>query len=436
MRTSDPEWVQESRLQRLRLHISKSIWKGFFALTKEEWIVMLALTPLSVLFFGQVSLVGILANFVAIPWLTWVVTPLAMLGVLYSPLWQLALLALEPLMALLEILRQAPGGVWVVPVPPVLIAAMAVCGGLLFLQVWPWALRYWGLLFLLPAFLWQEPRPPEGHFDLWFADIGQGNAVIIRTAHHALLYDTGPQYSENSDAGQKVLVPFMSRIGIQLDRLILSHRDSDHTGGAAAVLGAQTKASVWASLEEGHPLAKIRPVNPCLAGQKWNWDGVQFEFLHPTLADYDAKSSSNAISCVLRVDARQGDVASIQLNLKGESKASALLVGDIEAPQEFALLHRASLQPVDVLLVPHHGSQTSSTSSFIAMLKPRWAVVQAGYRNRYGHPAPQVLARYEDLGIELVSTPDCGAAHWQSIQPQKLECERAIHKRYWHYQRH
>jgi competence protein ComEC len=100
------------------------------------------------------------------------------------------------------------------------------------------------------------------------------------------------------------------------------------------------------------------------------------------------------------------------------------------------LLHRASLQPVDVLLVPHHGSQTSSTSSFIAMLKPRWAVVQAGYRNRYGHPAPQVLARYEDLGIELVSTPDCGAAHWQSIQPQKLECERALHKRYWHYRRH
>ena len=228
----------------------------------------------------------------------------------------------------------------------------------------------------------------------------------------------------------------MSRMGIQLDRFILSHRDSDHTGGAAAVLAAQTKASVWASLEEGHPLSKIRPVNACLAGQKWNWDGVQFEFLHPTQADYDAKLSSNAISCVLRVDAHQGAMTSIKLDVMEESKASALLFGDIEAPQELALLNRASLQPVDVLLVPHHGSQTSSTSSFIAVLKPRWAVVQAGYRNRYGHPAPQVLARYEALGVKLVSTPDCGAAHWQSIHPQKLDCVRTVHKRYWHYQRH
>ena len=436
MRISDAELKQESSLQRLGLKMGKSIWQGFVALAKEQWIVMLALTPLSVLFFGQVSLVGLLANFVAIPWVTWVVTPVAMLGMLYSPLWQLALHALEPLMVLLEFLHQVPGSVWVMPVPPVLLSGMAVCGGLLLLQAWPWALRCWGVLFLLPVFVWQEPRPPEGHFDLWFADVGQGNAVILRTAQHSLLYDTGPQYSENSNAGQRVLVPFMSRMGIQLDRLILSHRDSDHTGGAAAVLAAQTKASVWASLEEGHPLSKIRPVNACLAGQKWNWDGVQFEFIHPTQADYDAKLSPNAISCVLRVDAHQGAMTSIKLDVMEESKASALLFGDIEAPQELALLNRASLQPVDVLLVPHHGSQTSSTSSFIAVLKPRWAVVQAGYRNRYGHPAPQVLARYEAFGVKLVSTPDCGAAHWQSIHPQKLDCVRTVHKRYWHYQRH
>jgi competence protein ComEC len=288
---------------------------------------------------------------------------------------------------------------------------------------------------MLPAFLWQNPRPPEGHFDLWFADVGQGNAVILRTAHHALLYDTGPQYSENSDAGQRVLVPLMSRLGIQLDRLILSHRDSDHTGGAASVLAAQTKASVWASLEEGHPLTKIRPVNACLAGQKWIWDGVQFEFLHPTRADYDAQASSNAISCVLRIDANQGAMTFNKDAEKGFGKASALLVGDIEAPQELALLQRAALQPVDVLLVPHHGSQTSSTPSFIVALKPQWAVVQAGYRNRYGHPAGPVLARYQALNVALVSTPDCGAAHWQSSRPQQLDCERTRNKRYWHYRR-
>jgi competence protein ComEC len=111
------------------------------------------------------------------------------------------------------------------------------------------------------------------------------------------------------------------------------------------------------------------------------------------------------------------------------------LVGDIEAPQELALLQRAALQPVDVLLVPHHGSQTSSTSSFIRALEPQWAVVQAGYRNRYGHPAAPVLARYQALDVELVSTPDCGAAHWQSSRPQKLQCERTQNQRYWHYRR-
>lgn len=435
MRLSSPELVQKSGLKHLRLNMGKSIWQGFVGLAKEQWIVMLALTPLSVLFFGQVSLVGLLANFVAIPWVTWIVTPLAMLGMLYSPFWQWALLALEPLMSLLELLRQVPGGVWVMPVPPVQVAVMALGGGLLLIQAWPWALRCWGLLLMLPAFLWQDPRPPDGHFDLWFADVGQGNAVILRTSNHALLYDTGPQYSENSEAGQRVLVPLMSRLGIQLDRLILSHRDSDHTGGAAAVLATQTKASVWASLEEGHPLTKIRPVNACLAGQKWIWDGVQFEFLHPTRADYDAQASSNAISCVLRIDTDQGAMTLSKDSEKGFSKASALLVGDIEASQELALLQRAALEPVDVLLVPHHGSQTSSTLSFIGALKPQWAVVQAGYRNRYGHPAAPVLARYQALDVELVSTPDCGAAHWQSSLPQKLECERTQNKRYWHYRR-
>lgn len=435
MRPDSLELVQESGPSLLRLNMGKFVWQGFIGLAKEQWIVMLALTPLSVLFFGQVSLVGLLANFVAIPWVTWIVTPLAMLGMLYSPFWQLALLALEPLMSLLEVLRLVPGGVWVMAVPPMLMAVMALGGGLLMIQAWPWALRCWGILLMLPAFLWQDPRPPEGHFDLWFADVGQGNAVILRTAHHALLYDTGPQFTENSDAGQRVLVPLMSRLGIQLDRLILSHRDSDHTGGATSVLAAQTKASVWASLEVGHPLTKIRPVNACLAGQKWIWDGVQFEFLHPTQADYDGQASSNAISCVLRIDANQGATAFTKAPERGFSKASALLVGDIEAPQELALLQRAALQPVDVLLVPHHGSQTSSTSSFIRALEPQWAVVQAGYRNRYGHPAAPVLARYQALDVELVSTPDCGAAHWQSSRPQKLQCERTQNQRYWHYRR-
>ena len=119
-------------------------------------------------------------------------------------------------------------------------------------------------------------------------------------------------------------------------------------------------------------------------------------------------------------------------NAHDRSLASALLVGDIEAPQELALLQRLALQPVDILLVPHHGSQTSSTNGFIEALRPQWAVVQAGYRNRYGHPASRVVQRYESLAVPLSISADCGAAHWQSSQPHQLDCEREVRRRYWH----
>ena len=434
-RIKEPELVRETESTGFRINMGKSAWLAFVVLAKEQWAVLLALTPLSLFFFGQISVVGTLANFVAIPWVTWVVTPLAMLGVLYAPFWQLAFMALKPLMAWLEWLAAFPGGVLSLPIPPVSLVLAAVFSGILCLQKWPWAIRIWGVLGMAPAFLWQVSRPSEGQFDLWFADVGQGNAVIVRTAHHALLYDAGPLYSETADAGQRVLVPFISRMGLQLDRLILSHRDADHTGGASAVLRSQPQAELWSSLEDGHPLSELRPVQACMAGQKWIWDGVHFEILHPTPADYMARVSPNSLSCVLRVEASHANRMTNRHDASedGSAGASALLVGDIEAPQELALLHRAAIRPMDVLLVPHHGSKTSSTAPFIATVKPQWAVVQAGYRNRYGHPAQQVVQRYEDFGVALISTPDCGAAYWQSVQPQKLACEREVYKRYWHY---
>ena len=398
-------------------------------LLREQWVVTVALTPLVVLFFEQLSWVGLLANLVAIPWVTWLVTPLAILGVFASPLWVVASWALQPLMAVLTWMASLPGSVWLLPPPPLVLAVMAMGGGLLLLQQWPWALRSWGVLFILPIFLWQVPRPAPGQFDLWFADVGQGNAVLIRTTHHALLYDAGPLYSETSDAGQRILVPLLHRLGVKLDRVMLSHRDADHTGGALAVLRAHPQADLWSSLEEGHPLSTLRPVHACMAGQKWEWDGVQFELLHPLFSDYAKLAGSNALSCVLRVDASQQ--ASSKMSHERQ-QASALLVGDIEAAQELAMLQRLALQPVGVLLVPHHGSQTSSTSGFIEALKPHWAVVQAGYLNRYGHPSPQVIQRYESQGVPLTASSECGAAYWQSTQPQQLSCEREVRRRYWH----
>ena len=425
----DSEAVRKNSLKSMGLRLMAKAFQTLKGLLREQWVVTVALTPLAVLFFGQVSWVGLLANLVAIPWVTWVVTPLAILGVLAPPLWLLASWALQPLMAMLSLLANLQGPVWHLPTPPLVLAVVAILGGLLLLQRWPWFLRSWGVLFMLPIFLWQVPRPQPGHFDLWFADVGQGNAVLLRTANHALLYDAGPMYTETSDAGQRVLVPMLNRMGVKLDRVMLSHRDADHTGGAPAVLRAHPDADLWSSVEVGHPLADIRPVHACMAGQKWAWDGVQFEMLHPLPSDYSKSMGANGLSCVLRVDASQMAHARMK---QDRNLASALLAGDIEAPQELALLQRLALQPVGVLLVPHHGSQTSSTNGFIEALRPHWAVVQAGYRNRYGHPAPRVVQRYESQAVPLSISSECGAAHWQSIKPQQLHCEREVHRRYWH----
>jgi competence protein ComEC len=222
----------------------------------------------------------------------------------------------------------------------------------------------------------------------------------------------------------------MSSLGIQLDRLMLSHRDADHTGGAASVLAAHPKADVWSSIEPSHPLALLRPITRCEAGQRWEWDGVRFEVLHPSSSDYVSAVSSNAISCVLRVDASQ----KLKPNLSHDrNPGSALFNGDIELAQEQALLVQAAIKPVDFFLVPHHGSQTSSSVAFVQTSQPRWAMVQAGYLNRYGHPAAKVVMRYQTLSVPLVQTANCGAAYWQSHQPDDLVCERTLARRYWHF---
>jgi competence protein ComEC len=426
----DAEMVRVSRFAVFRLIMVTRPMAYLKSLAREQWVVTVALAPLSILFFGQLSLSGFLANLIAIPWVTLCVTPLALAGLLWHPMWQLAALAFQPLMALLTWLAQWPSGVWHFAQAPLGLTLLALLGALICFQKWPWAVRCWGLLLMLPVVLWEVPKPAWGQFDLWALDIGQGNAVVLRTANHALLYDSGPAWGTGADAGQRILVPFMSRMGIELDRLVLSHRDTDHTGGAPAVLAAHPHAELWTSLEVGHPLSQLREVHRCLAGQKWTWDGVRFEVLHPGQADYVQSRTSNGLSCVLRIDAIQNDLPQAAHDVRG---ASALLVGDIEAPQEQALLQAHAVHPVDFLLVPHHGSQTSSSLDFVRQLKPQWAMVQAGYRNRYGHPAPQVVARYVQLGVPLAMTPVCGAAHWQSQAPQALDCERDLRRRYWHY---
>ena len=406
-----PPWIS-------RMHQSGG-WARVGGLLREQWVVTWALTPLSVLFFGQVSVVGLMANLVAIPWVTLVVTPLAMLGVLWSSAWTLALWALQPLHALLQWLAAIPGASLQVAQPPLGLALLAFVGGLWMSLPWPWRLRCLGIPLLVPALGWQVPRPMMGHFEVWAPDVGQGNGVWVRTTGHSLLYDAGPRYSVDSDAGHRVIVPWLRRWHERLDLLVLSHRDSDHTGGAAAVLAQQTDLPLLSSLEAAHPLHLAAAGSQrCAAGQSWTWDGVQFEVLHPAPTEEVPPARSNALSCVLRI---------------GNASQTVLLAGDIEAPQEQALLSRsAPALKADLLLVPHHGSKTSSTTGFIDAVSPRWAWVQAGYRNRFGHPAPVVVERYRQRQIQVLDSVHCGAMHWRSDWADQVHCERELY-RYWHH---
>jgi competence protein ComEC len=389
------------------------------AAMREQWVVTLALTPLSLLLFNQVSLVGLLANAVAIPVVTLVITPLALLGVLWAPVWTLAAWSVGGLSVFLQWLASWPLASISVAAAPLWCAVAGVAGGGLLATRLPFYLRVLGVPLLLPVMLWQPVRVAPGQFELLAADIGQGNAVLVRTATHTLLYDAGPRFSRESDAGHRVLVPLLRALGERVDMLMISHRDIDHIGGAQAVLAMQPEASLVSSIEDTHPLQTLRKASRCVAGQRWEWDGVAFEVLHPSAADYDAANKSNAMSCVLRI---------------ASSSRTALLVGDIESPQEFRLAASvpASLK-ADFLLVPHHGSKTSSSAVFLDAVRPQWAVVQSGYRNRFGHPVDSVVARYDERGIRMVKSPQCGAASWQSLRPDEIRCQREQGKRYWHH---
>ena len=400
-----------------------SLWSRFVSMLREQWVVTLALTPLGLLMFGQVSVVGFAANMLAIPWVTLVVTPLAFLGVLWGPLWQLAGTAVQWMVLWLEWWAAVPGAAWWLPIAPLWAGVAAVAGGTLLALRLPMPVRLLGLPLLLPVFFWQPPRPAVGQFELLAADVGQGTAVLVRTASRTLLYDAGPRTSASSDAGSRVLVPLLRALGERLDTLLLSHPDSDHTGGAVAVLQAQPQAQLLGSVAELPELQALRPASACMAGQRWHWDGVEFSILHPQPAESDAPASTgktrntNAQSCVLRIMAPNG--------------VAALLPGDIEIAQEQSLLAQAAPLRADVLLLPHHGSKTSSGAALLDAVRPRSAWAQTSYRNRFGHPAPEVVQRLQERQIRLVNSVQCGAAHWSSEQPDNVTCQRQNPARYW-----
>jgi competence protein ComEC len=376
-----------------------------------QWAVTVGSLPLLLLLFQQFSLVSPLANALAIPFVSFVITPLALFfaAVPWPPLLHFDHWLMVQMMLVLEWLAQWP--VWQQAAPPLWASLVAGLGVVWLLLPRGFPARWIGLCLLLPALFWPPPRPAAGEAWVEVLDVGQGLAVLVRTAQHTLLYDTGPLYSAESDAGQRIVVPYLRATGVErLDALVVTHRDSDHSGGVVAIQDAVPIVRMLTSMPE---LAGER----CAAGQVWEWDGVRFTMLHPLTADYEIKDlKTNNMSCVLRVENAAGSV---------------LLTADIEARDEKLLLASApALLRSDVLLVPHHGSRTSSTPEFVAAVGARDVIFPVGYRNRFNHPRADIVERY--AGSRLWRSDHDGAVRIALADVIELSAYRREHRRYWH----
>ncbi len=390
-----------------------------------QYVVTVGLVPLTMLLFAQFSLASPFANALAIPLISLVVTPLSLAGAmlpapLSSGLLTLAHSAIEALARVLEALSALPFAVWSAPVPAPWVFCFAMVGTLWMLAPRGWPQRWMGVVAWLPLLAGQPARPPDGHFALTAFDVGQGMALLIETSGHRLLYDTGPLYSPESNGGNRVILPYLKARGIgMLDGVVVSHSDVDHAGGALAVLGEVNVGWVASSLWLDHPIVHAGPRHlRCAGGQSWRWDGVLFEMLHPTSASYDDTAlKPNARGCTLRISA---------------GARSVLLAADIEAAQEAQLVtHMAPKLRADVLLAPHHGSGTSSTTAFLAAVDPDLVLFQVGYRNRYQHPKAEVVKRYEQLGVARLRTDQSGAVMLDSSDGFIPRAFRTEHARYW-----
>ena len=396
-----------------------------------QFALTLALAPALLAFGLPVPLVGLPANLLMVPLFTFLLVPLALLGSLgfasgLDPGGWLLQGAAAVVDSLLPVLEWAAGNSdWLIqlpePEPLALMSAVAGVAVLLLPRGTPGRLA--GLALLLPLLHGPAPRSllQPGDFRLTVLDVGQGLSAVIETRNRVLVFDAGPAYRSGFETGSAIVAPFLRHQGWRgIDRLVLSHADRDHAGGASGLLSQLPVEGILAGEPSEHPGLKS---TPCDQRQQWDWDGVAFRILYPDtdILAGPAPTGNNA-SCVLRVENAAGAV---------------LLTGDIEASVEARLV---ATQPdrlaATVVVAPHHGSRTSSTSAFVAATAPDYVLYTAGFRNRYGFPAPEVAARWRATGAVALDTSKTGAVTFEFQGTAGLEGPRQARqeaRRYWHF---
>ncbi len=390
-----------------------------------QWVIALGLIPLSIWLFQQCSWVSFIANSIAIPWVGFLVVPLTLSGcflLLFSAkiggfVLGIADKILAVLWKILTYLSHISWGSWYQTIPHISYIIMACIGMIILLVPAGFPGRYLGILWVLPLLLYKPDCPNTG--DVWFTllDVGQGLSAVVQTQHHTLVFDAGARFSENNDMGNTVVVPFLRTLGINhLDKLIISHGDNDHIGGAFAVLKQMPTYLIQSSVPARFP--GTTPATYCLQGQQWEWDRVQFEFLYPPVEKLGLDNNS---SCVLRITSGQRHI---------------LLTGDIEKLAEYYLVNFSSEKlAADILVAPHHGSKTSAVDEFIHDVHPSIVLFPVGYRNRYHFPTPSVLEKYHFLGVAAYDTVHAGAIQFKINARQnsisKPVLYRSEHRAYW-----
>lgn len=403
-------WVSTGRLA------APQKWQGWMV---AQAAVTLALAPALLLLFQQVSLISPLANAIAIPVVSGLVTPLALLGVAVPTLWHVAAWLMEGLSRGLLWASALPWAVASRPAPEGWMIVLALIGTAWLMLPRGVPLRVLGVLLWLPLLFPPHARVAPGEFVADVIDVGQGTAILIRTARHTLLYDTGPAFGE-SDAGERTVVPYLRALGVTtLDGVIVSHDDNDHSGGMRSVLRDMPTGWLLHGLPASSGLLPGAPrPRPCARGQAWTWDGVHFAILNPRATAYKAGNRrDNDFSCVLKIS---------------RGRDSLLMTGDAERRGELELLESGADLKSTVLIAGHHGSRTSSLPEFVHAVNPRHAVFTVGYRNRFGHPHPDIATRFSQQGARTWRSDRSGALRFRfaeaGVEPSEY---RPTHRRYW-----